>query len=233
MPLRFSSLSTLSALRRTASRRAGARVRLVSTAAKQAESDVHSHYAEELERLETDMSKRIDLSKRAFPAWAKKFNYTLQSADEGSGRMMIVATKREPTINADVTLRIDPLLYQESMRSKGGEEEEEEEDGLGTIRFTAEVKKVKGAGVLALRGALQAGTVYVGEVAVLDANGAVRSAYDVQRLDEEGFEKFQLYLGFLGLTHPHFITAAYAAAYVQQAEEHSKCARELLSFTKQ
>lgn len=70
-------------------------------AAKQAESDVHSHYAEELERLETDMSKRIDLSKRAFPAWAKKFNYTLQSADEGSGRMMIVATKREPTINAE------------------------------------------------------------------------------------------------------------------------------------
>lgn len=131
-------------------------------------------------------------------------------------RLLVLLSAPSPL--RSVTLRIDPLLYQESMRSKGGEEEEEEEDVLGTIRFTAEVKKVKGAGVLALRGALQAGTVYVGEVAVLDANGAVRSAYDVQRLDEEGFEKFQLYLGFLGLTHPHFITAAYAAAYVQQAE---------------
>jgi hypothetical protein len=83
------------------------------------------------------------------------------------------------------------------------------------VHFTVEVKKAEQT--MLLYGVVSESAVTVTEVALQAADGTEKSAYDAQRLDDEGQEKFRLYLSSLGV-NDSFVPAAYAAAHLH--DEH-------------
>lgn len=89
------------------------------------------------------------------------------------------------------------------------------QDGFGSVHFTVEVKKPEQT--MLLYGVVSESAVTVTEVALQAADGTEKSAYDAQRLDDEGQEKFRLYLSSLGV-NDSFVPAAYAAAHLH--DEH-------------
>jgi hypothetical protein len=96
-----------------------------------------------------------------------------------------------------------------------GEEEEPESDGFGSVHFSVEVKK--STETMVLYGVVSESAVTVTEVALQGADGTEKSAYDAQRLDEEGQEKFRLYLSSIGVNDA-FVPAAYAAAHIHDEQ---------------
>jgi hypothetical protein len=98
---------------------------------------------------------------------------------------------------------------------EGEDEEEPESDGFGSVHFSVEVKKSDET--MVLYGVVSESAVTVTEVALQGADGTEKSAYDAQRLDEEGQEKFRLYLSSIGVNDA-FVPAAYAAAHIHDEQ---------------
>ncbi|ELR11295.1 uncharacterized protein ACA1_189610 [Acanthamoeba castellanii str. Neff] len=249
-------IASSSALVRTAVLGQGRLAATYATKKRNAETELHSYFEKEVELLDQDEEAKTqdqELQKR-LDDWAKRFHFNVNM-----GATEIVATKKDAALNADVTVKIDPNIEEadnygdeedaedeegeegedaeEAEKAEGeegdeGDEEEEEPeaDGFGSVHFTVEVKKPEQT--MLLYGVVSESAVTVTEVALQAADGTEKSAYDAQRLDDEGQEKFRLYLSSLGV-NDSFVPAAYAAAHLHDEHAYHKWVKDVMAFTKQ